>query len=180
MSKWKIDPNHGTAEFKVQHLGIAWVLGQIYGITGDIEFDPASPETAKFNAEIDLNTLTTGQEQRDGHLKSADFFDVVNHPQMKFESTKFEKVDDKNYKLTGNLTIKDTTKEVEIAAQFLGETDKPAMDGTDNMLHVAAFSLHTKLDRRDFGLTWNVDLPGGKVLVGNEVEIEVEFEAIKE
>lgn len=178
MATWKIDTTHATGTFKVKHLGISWVPGYITGISGDINFDPANPELAKFNAELDLNTLTTGLSMRDGHLKGADFFDVEKFPTMKFVSTSMKKIDEVDYLLEGNLTIKDVSKEVEIKAEFLGETDKQNMDGT--ISHVAAFALKTQIDRRDWGLTWNVDLPGGAVLVGNEVYIEVDFEAIRD
>jgi polyisoprenoid-binding protein YceI len=180
MSKWQIDTAHATASFKVKHLGLSWVPGQIYGITGNIEFEPGNLAAAKFDAEIDLTTLTTGQPMRDGHLKSADFFDVEKYPKMQFESTSVTKVDDTHFELVGNLTIKSTAKEVKITGEFLGETDKTATDGSGAILRVAAFTLHTSVDRRDFGLNWNIDLPGGKLLVGNEVEITVEVEAIKQ
>lgn len=178
MTNWKIDTAHATATFKVKHLGISWVPGHLTGISGDISFDPENPEASKFTAELDLTTLTTGLEMRDGHLKGADFFDTEKYPKMKFESSSMKKISETDYLLEGNLTIKDVSKQVEIKAEFLGEADKQNMDGT--MSHVAAFALKTQIDRRDWGLNWNIDLPGGAVLVGNEVYIEVDFEAIRD
>lgn len=177
MAKWKIDTAHATAEFKVKHLGISWVRGQIYGITGDIEFEEDNLEDSKFNGEIDVNTITTGQEQRDGHLKSADFFDVENFPTINFESKGVLGANDNQAKVKGDLTIHGVTKEVELEVTYHGEQIKPNMDGSTDT--VIAFTLETKVDRRDFDLNWNVDIPGGKVMIGNEVEIVVELEAIK-
>lgn len=178
MTKWKIDTAHATAEFKVKHLGIAWVPGTITGISGDISFNTDNLQESNFSAELDLNTISTGLAQRDGHLKSADFFDVEKFPKMTFKSTSVEKKDESNFIIKGNLTIKETTKEVEVMATYHGQTQKPNMD--ESMSTVAAFTLKSKLDRRDFGLNWNVDLPGGKLLVGNDVEINIELEAIAE
>jgi polyisoprenoid-binding protein YceI len=176
MTKWKIDSTHTTASFKVQHLGIAWILGHVYGVTGDIDFDPANVSQAKFAAAIDLNTLTTGNTMRDSHLKSADFFDIENHPQMVFESSGVQQLSENDYEIKGELAIRGAAKPVVVKAKYLGETDKTTMDGS--IVHVAAFSLQTQLDRRDFGLTWNIELPSGKLLVGNEVYINIELEAI--
>lgn len=178
MSQWKIDTAHATAQFKVKHMGLAWVPGHVYGITGDIDFDPANISNAKFSANIDLTTLTTGMAQRDGHLKSADFFDVEKYPNMKFESTSVEKTSENHFIVKGNLTIKETTKEIEVNAEYLGETEKQNMDGTTST--VTSFILSAELDRRDFGLNWNIDLPGGKLLVGNEAHITIDVEAIKQ
>lgn len=177
MANWQIDPTHTTGEFKVQHAGVSWIPGYIRGVVGEIEFDPANPTAAKFSAELDLNTLDTGFGPRDGHLKSPDFFDVAKFPKLKYESASVEAIDATHFKVKGKLTIKDTTKDVELEGEFLGESDKPDMEG--GMARVSAFTLKTQLDRRDYGLNWNVEIPGGKLLVGNEVFITVDVEAIK-
>lgn len=177
MSKWKIDPAHATAQFKAKHLGIAWVPGNMYGISGDINFDPNNPSESTFVAEIDASTLTTGLEQRDMHLKGADFFDVENHPKIKFESSSVESSSENTYIVNGNLTIKGITKEVKLDVKFMGETVKFNQDESTST--IISFSTETEIDRRDFGITWNIDLPGGNLLVGNEVIITVNLEAIK-
>lgn len=177
MAKWKIDPAHATAQFKAKHLGIAWVPGNMYGISGEINFDQNNLSEAKFVAEIDASTLTTGLEQRDMHLKGADFFDVENHPKIKFESSNVESSGENSYLVKGNLTIKGISKEVTLEVVFMGETVKFNQDGTSST--VSSFSTETQIDRRDFGITWNIDLPGGNLLVGNEVVIDVNLEAIK-
>lgn len=178
MANWKIDTQHATADFRAQHLGIAWVKGIITGITGSIELDPENIEASKFEGTLDATTLNTGQEQRDGHLKSADFLDVENYKEIKFVSKSVEKITETNAKVIGDMTIKDTTKEVELDVTFYGTTEKQNMEGA--METVAAFSILTTIDRYDFGINWNVDLPGGKFLVGKEIKIEVNLEAIKE
>lgn len=178
MSKWIIDTAHASAEFKVQHLGLSWLRGQMFGVTGEIEYDPQNPENAKFQGKIDVNTLSTGVEMRDGHLKSADFFDVANYPHIEFMSKSVKMISDKSADVEGDLTIRGTTLPTKIKVDFLGSTEKFEQDGSKK--HVAAFTITTKLNRQDFGLKWNVDLPNGKVLVGNEVEVVVEVEAIEQ
>lgn len=178
MSKWIIDTAHASAEFKVQHLGLSWVRGQIFGVTGEIEYDPQNPAAAQFHGKLDVDTLNTGVEMRDGHLKSADFFDVANHPQIEFVSKDVNMSSDNQADVTGDLTIRGTTLPTNLKVAFLGVTEKFEQDGSSH--NVAAFTITAKLNRQDFGLKWNVDLPGGKVLVGNEVEIVVEVEAIEQ
>ncbi len=176
MSKWIIDPAHSTANFSVKHLGFAKVSGSIFGVNGEIEFDPENPNAAKFSGVIDVTTLNTGVEQRDGHLKSDDFFDVENYPEMKFES-KSVTADGDKATIVGDLTIKDVTKEIKLEADLLGVGEKDMGEGAEE---VAAFVLKTKVNRYDFGLEWNMELPSGHLLVGKEVEIEVNVEAVKE
>ena len=169
---------HTSAEFKVQHLGFAWVKGTIYGISGEIQFEPGKIAEAAFNGKLDVSTLTTGNEQRDGHLKGADFFDLENYPEIKFSTKSVEETSENSAKVTGDLTIKDTTKEVELDVKFNGTGTKMGNEG--ETLTVASFSITSKLNRYDFGLTWNVELPGGKLLVGKDVELSIEVEAIQE
>lgn len=175
MTKWEIDPAHSSANFSIQHLGFAKVSGTIFGVGGNIAFDPENPNDAEFNGVLDVKTLTTGVEQRDGHLKSDDFFDVENYPEITFTSKSVEASED-TAKIRGDLTIKGVTKEVELEADLLGIGEKDMGEGP---VEVAAFVLRTKVNRYDFGLEWNMELPSGKLLVGKEVTIEVNIEAVK-
>lgn len=178
MSNWKIDTAHASVDFKVKHLGLSFVRGQISGVSGEITFDPENISSSKFKGEIDISTITTGVEYRDGHLKSPDFFDIGTYPSAKFESAEIIEGSEEGFKVKGNLTIKDTTKEVIIDVTFLGTTESYKEDGSIDT--VAGFSGSTNFNRQDFGLSWNVDLPNGKVLVGNEVELTIDVEAIKQ
>ena len=181
MAKWTIDTTHASATFKVQHLGISWVRGQVFGMKGEIEYDPTNIESTKFDGTLDVNTITSGNEMRDGHLKSADFFDVANFPEIKFLSKSVSKVDETHAKVTGDLTIKDVTKEVVLDIEFHGVSQRPsAIDPEGKERDVAAFTAKTKVNREEFGLKWNMDLANGKVLVGNEVELTIELEGGKQ
>jgi polyisoprenoid-binding protein YceI len=177
MANWKIDTNHAFAEFSAKHLGISWVHGSMHNITGTVEFDPEKPEQAKFKGEIDTTTLNSGFEMRDNHLKGADFLNIEEFPKLNFESTETQIHGDHAH-VKGKLTIKGVTKEVELEGTFNGIQDKPAEDGS--VTTVAAFTLATEIDRRDFDMNWNVNLPGGGLLVGNEIMITVDIEAIRE
>jgi polyisoprenoid-binding protein YceI len=178
MAKWNIDTAHASATFKVQHLGISWVRGQVFGMKGEVNYDPENIEATTFNGTLDVATVNSGNEMRDGHLKSPDFFDVANYPEIKFVSKSVSKVDENHAKVTGDLTIKDVTKEVVLDVEFHGINKRPsAIDPEGQERDVAAFSAKTNLNRNDYGLKWNMDLANGMVLVGNEVELFIEIEA---
>ena len=178
MAKWQIDTAHAFAEFKVKHMGIAWVTGHMFGVTGDIDYDPENPSQAKFNGKLDATTITTGNEMRDGHLKSDDFLDVDKHQFIEFKSTSVKLDGENDSKVKGELTIRGVTKEVELWVTFEGTIQKPNQEG--GMDTVAAFMLTTTIDRKDFGLDWNMELPGGNWMVGDNVDIRVDVEAIQQ
>jgi polyisoprenoid-binding protein YceI len=177
MNTWSIDSAHSAANFKVQHRGIAWVTGQMVGIKGEINFDTNNIEGSSFKGSIDASSINTGLEMRDGHLKSDDFFNVEQYPEIKFESTAITKLSDTKFKMDGSLTIRDVTKDVTWDVEYLGETEKQNEDGSVEL--VSAFSATTKIDRTDYGLNWNMELPGGSWLVGNDIKIEVNLEATR-
>jgi polyisoprenoid-binding protein YceI len=177
MSKWQIDSQHSSAKFSVQHLGVSWVSGQIFGVSGEIDFEPGQIEQAAINAKLDAATITTGNEQRDGHLKSPDFLDVENYKEVTFVSKSVKKLAEDKAILTGDLTIKDVAREVDLEVRFLEAGIKPGQDGSSQ--NVAGFLATAEINREDFGLKWNMDLSNGKVLVGNTVKIEIEVEALK-
>ncbi|MFA5667733.1 MAG: YceI family protein [Balneolaceae bacterium] len=170
--KWVIDPTHSEITFKVKHLMISNVKGEFTKFDASINGEDFTKSTISVN--IDASSISTNNEDRDTHLKSADFFEVEKFPAIKFESTSFKKVDDDEYKLVGNLTIKDTTKEITLDAEFGGFMKDPY--GNEK----AGFSVEGKLSRKDFGLNWNAALEAGGVMVGNEVKISAEVQFVKQ
>lgn len=174
MALWNIDTTHAQANFAARHMMITTVRGSFNSITGTINFDPANPSAASVEAIIDTTSMSsTGNEQRDGHLKSPDFLDIEKFPTITFKSTKVEgKAGSGEAKITGDLTIKGVTKSVVLDAEFLGQGQSPF--GTT----VAGFNGKTKINREDFGLNWNMALEAGGWLVSKEVTIELDVEAV--
>jgi polyisoprenoid-binding protein YceI len=174
MAKWNIDTAHASAEFAAKHMMITTVRGGFKSVTGTIDFDPANPSQASVEATIDTASLSsTGVEQRDNHLKSADFLDIENFPTITFKSTKVEpNADGTSAKVTGDLTIRGVTRTEVLDAEFLGQINSPFGDVR------AGFAGTTKINREDYGLTYNMALEAGGWLVGKEVSISLEVEAI--
>lgn len=168
---YEIDPAHSQVGFKVRHLMVSWVRGSFGTFSGQIEFDAKAPNKSSVSATIDPSTISTGNAQRDGHLKSPDFFDVAKFASITFKSKRFEGKGGK-YTLTGDLTLHGVTKEVVLAVEGLTAESR---DDWGN-LRVGATAT-TKLARKDFGLTWNKAVETGGVVVGDEVEITLEIEA---
>jgi polyisoprenoid-binding protein YceI len=177
MNTWTIDAAHSTASFKVQHRGIAWVTGQMVGVKGEINFDEEKIENSSFKGTIETSTINTGLEMRDGHLKSDDFFNVEKFPEIKFESNSITKLGEATFAMMGNLTLRDVTNEVAWDVAYLGETEKTNDDGSVELVN--AFTATTTIDRTDYGLNWNMELPGGNWLVGHDIKIEVNLEATR-
>ena len=169
---WKLDPSHTLVEFSAKHLMITTVKGRITDIEGAIEADEQNVENSSVEVTLNAASIDTRTEQRDNHLRSADFLHVELFPSIKFRSTKVEG-DKQEFKLTGDLTIRDVTKPVTLNVTFEGQTKDPW--GGERI----GFSASGKIDRRDFGLTWNQLLETGGLAVGNEIKINVEVEAIK-
>jgi polyisoprenoid-binding protein YceI len=168
-TKWVTDPAHSELMFKVKHLMITNVKGEFKDFTAEINGDDF--RNASVKASIDTSSVFTNSTDRDNHLRSADFFDVENHPTMTFESTSFKKLDDDRYKLKGRLKIKEVSNEVELDVEFGGIIKDPW--GQEK----AGFSFEGKINRRDWGLNWNAALESGGVLVSDEVKLsgEVQF-----
>lgn len=169
---WTIDPAHTTVEFSVKHLMISTVRGHFGAVTGTIVLDEQDPTASTVTAEIDVTSIDTRQEQRDAHLRSPDFFDVETFPAIRFQSTRIER-DGDDYNVVGQLTIRDVTREVVLHTSDEGRGGDPW--GGQR----AAFSATTKVDRREFGLNWNQALEAGGVLVGNDIKISLEVQAVK-
>ncbi len=169
---WVLDPTHSEVTFKVKHMMISNVKGEFKEVSAKI--DGENFETSKITATVNAGSIFTNNEDRDNHLKSADFFDAEKYATLSFEGTSFDKVDDDEYKLTGLLTIKDVIKEVTFDVEFGGIGKDPW--GNEK----AGFSLQGKINRKDWGLNWNAALETGGVLVSEEVKIQAEVQFVKE
>ncbi len=174
VSTWKIDPAHSVAEFKVKHMMISNVKGRFTGVSGTLYLDENNVANSRVAASIDASSIATGDAQRDGHLKSPDFFDAEQYPTLTFRSTRIVPDGDGELKATGELTIHGVAREVTFAVE--GPT-APAKDPWGNTR--VAISATTKVNRRDFGLTWNAVLETGGILVGDEVTITLDVQFIK-
>ncbi len=172
-STWNIDPAHSGAEFKVKHMMIANVRGKFSGISGVLHRVEADDTESTLEVSIDVSTVNTQDAQRDGHLKSPDFFYVEQFPAMTFKSTHIQKKGD-GFAVTGDLTIRDVTKPVVLNVE---EVSEPAKDPWGNTR--IGLTATAKINRKDFGLTWNTTLEAGGVLVGEEVAITLDVQFIK-
>ncbi len=173
-TRWKIDPAHSEVGFAAKHMMISTVRGRFSEVSGFIDFDEDTPNDSKIDVEIGVASVDTRQEPRDNHLRSADFFDAESHPVMKFVSTKVDHVKGNEYKVTGDLTIRNTTKPVTLEASFEGVHPDP-WGGTR-----AGFTATGKINRHDFGLNWNATIEAGGVVVGPEIKIQLDIQAVKQ
>ena len=171
---WKIDPSHTRAGFSVRHMMIANVHGQFENVTGTVDFNEADPARSSVDVQIEVASLTTRDEKRDAHLRSADFFDAEKYPYITFKSRRVEKLGDNHGRLIGDLTMRGITHEVALDVEYAGLAKSPW--GTTS----AGFNAQTKVNRKDWGLNWNVALETGGVLVGDTVNIEIEAEIVKQ
>jgi polyisoprenoid-binding protein YceI len=171
MAKWVIDKAHSEIGFEVKHMMVSKVRGHFDSYDAEIEADDLTDLTnAKISFAFDVASIYTKLEDRDNHLKSADFFDAEKYPKITFQSTEIKKTGDSEYEVTGNLTIKDVTKPVTFEVEFNGKGKNPWG------VEVYGFEAETKINREDFGLTWNAVLETGGVLVGKDVKIKAELE----
>jgi len=169
---WKLDPAHTLVEFSVKHLMITTVKGRITDVDGTIHTDERDPRNSSVEATLKGASMDTRSDQRDQHLRSGDFLDTEQFPEIRFRSTKIEGDKDR-FKLTGALTIRDVTREVTLDVEYGGRTRDPW--GGERV----GFSANGKIDRRDFGLIWNQALETGGVAVGHDIKINIEVEAVK-
>ncbi len=175
-TKWNIDPTHSMTEFSARHMMITTVKGTIPELRGVVTIDENSPENSSVEVELDADSITTRSADRDTHLRSADFLDVDNFPTISFRSTRVDGASMKagtNFRVVGELSIRGVTREVTLDATFEGSGRDPW--GGDRV----SFAAQTKIDRREFGLTWNSTLEAGGVLVSNEIRISLEVQAVK-
>lgn len=170
---WQIDPGHTEVGFSVKHLMISTVRGRFSGVRGTIVLDASDLSRSTVEAEIDAATIDTREEKRDGHLRSPDFFDAEKFPTITFRSRRVESLGSNRLRITGDLTIRDVTREVVLEGTDEGRGRDPW--GGDR----AAFSATGTVDRREFGLTWNQALETGGVLVSNDIKLTIEAQAVK-
>lgn len=174
MNTYQLDPIHSSVSFSVKHMMIAKVHGSFEKVSGTFIYDKNNPEAARAEAVIEAASINTREPDRDNHLKSADFFDVLKYPQLTFKSKSVVSSDAGELKVTGDLTIKGITKEVTLLAE------KPSDELKDPYGNLKiGLSATTKIKRKDFGLTWNAVLEAGGVLVGDEVSINLDLQFAK-
>ncbi|HML21922.1 MAG TPA: YceI family protein [Aggregatilinea sp.] len=171
---WQIDNAHSAVQFTVRHMMISNVRGMFDKFEGTVDLDENNPENTTVHVVIDTASINTRQEQRDNHLRSGDFFDAENYPQMVFESTRVERTGEDTAKLHGNLTIRNITKPVVLDVEYVGQAKSPW--GTTS----AGFNASAKINRKDWDLTWNQGLETGGVLVGDDIKINIELELVKQ
>ena len=171
MTKWNVDASHTNVSFSVKHMVVSKVKGSFGKVEGTIEGNPEDLTGAKIDFKIDVATINTNSEDRDNHLRSADFFETEVHPQITFVSTDIVNKGDDEYDLTGDITIKGITKKITFKTEYEGKGKNPW--GVD----VVAFEAKGKVSRKDFGLTWNQALETGGVLVGDDIKIAIDIQA---
>ena len=167
MTLWNIDPTHSEVNFKVKHLVVSTVTGHFKNFTATIESEKEDFSDARVAFDADINSIDTKNEQRDGHLKSPDFFAAAEHPKMSFVSTSVKPISDYELQVTGNLTMRGVSKEIVLDVIYNGTV--AGFNGSN----VAGFEIRTKLNRFDFGLQWNAVTEAGGIVVSNEVKIEI-------
>ncbi|HSP21593.1 MAG TPA: YceI family protein [Planococcus sp. (in: firmicutes)] len=170
MKKWTVDPAHSEIGFSVKHMMISKVKGSFTSFEAEVEANEEDLAGALIDFKIDITSINTNNEDRDNHLRSADFFDAENHPHIMFTANDIVKKNDE-YELTGDLTIKGVTRSATFEVEYGGKGTNPWG------VEVVAFNAESKINRKDFGLTWNQALETGGVLVGEDIKISLELQA---
>jgi len=182
MATWFFEPGHTAAMFSARHMMVTYVRGHFKNVSGSLVFDPERPTQSSVEVKIDAGSIWTGEPQRDTHLRSADFLDVENHPQITFKGDQVQVVGARDYILRGALTIRGVSRDVELNVSYLGQWRTPWWeDGVDKGPKVrAGFVAKTRINRHDFGVSWNDVVDKGGVVVGNMIDITIDAEAILE
>lgn len=173
MTIWNIDPSHSEIQFKVKHLVISTVTGRFNSFSGKAETNGEDFENAKITFEADIDSIFTNNADRDAHLKSDDFFNAEKFPKISFESSSFKKTGDSSYKLTGNLTMRDVTKEVALDVEFGGMVTDPYGQTK------AGFEISGAVSRKEFGLNWNAITEAGSVVVADNIALQLNVQLVK-
>jgi polyisoprenoid-binding protein YceI len=173
-TKWILDPTHADVQFKVRHMMVSTVTGHFKQFNATVETQGDDISTAKVHFTADMSSITTNNEQRDGHLLSGDFFDVENHPQLIFEGGKMEKTGDENYRIAGTLTMRGVTKPITLDVEYGGMVQDPW--GNTRV----GFEINGKLNRKDYGVSWSAVTEAGGLVVADEVKLHANVEFIKE
>ena len=182
MSKWTFEPGHTAAEFSARHMMITNVRGHFKDVHGTLSFDPGNPGQSYVDVVIDARKIWSGEPARDDHLRSADFLDVENFPEIRFHGDQVAVIGEVDYRVTGNLMIRGITRPVTLDVHYLGQWQTPWWeDGVDKGPKTrAGFVARATINRQDFGVSWNGTLDKGGIVVGNDVEITIDAEAILE
>jgi polyisoprenoid-binding protein YceI len=180
MPRWILEPGHTEAQFRARHMMVTWVSGLFKDIHGEMELDLDDPMSTSFRGEIDATGLWTGEEERDAHLRTPDFFDVETHPKITFEGRFTERTGDTTFKAVADLAIRGNRLGVPLDVLYLGQWETPFWVGDENRgtLHRVGYHAATRINRHDFGVSWQDELPGGGVVVSNEIAVELNVEAI--
>jgi polyisoprenoid-binding protein YceI len=180
MALWIFEPGHTEVEFRARHMMVTWVRGLFKDVHGSLDLDFDRPLEATFRGEIAAAGVWTGQQERDEHLRSADFFDVEHHPNITFSGRFAERTGDTAFKGTADLTIRGVTRAVPLDVGYLGEWRTPFWVGDENKgeLRRIGFEALARVNRHDFGVSWQDELPRGGVVVGNEIQLFLDAEAI--
>ena len=170
---WNIDTAHSGIGFSVRHMVVSKVRGRFAKFAGTLHIEDADVARSEATVTVDAASIDTGVPDRDAHLRSPEFFDVEKFPELRFRSKRVEKIDDVRYRLVGDLTIRDVTREVSLDVDYGGRAKDPW--GNERV----GFAGKTSIDRRDFGLSWNQLLETGGILVGDRVDIDIEIEGVR-
>lgn len=182
MAKWFFEPGHTAAEFCARHMMVTFVRGHFKNVRGTLEFDEKNPDGGATEVVIDTRGLWTGEKDRDAHLKSKDFLDVERFPEIRFRGATTKRTGAYDWTVAGELTIRGVTRPVELDVHYLGCWQTPWWEGNENKgpKTRAGFTAHTRINRHDFGVSWNSPLDGGGLVVGDDVDITIDVEAIRE
>jgi polyisoprenoid-binding protein YceI len=182
MATWLFEPGHTAAEFRARHMMVSWVRGHFKDVHGSLEFDPDNPAQLSIEATIQAEKLWTGEPQRDDHLRSGDFLDAGKHPAISFKSTGSQCVGASDYKVQGDLTIRGVNRPVVLDMHYLGKWSTPYWTdaGDTGPVTRVGFVGQTRINRHDFGVSWNGQLDRGGVVVSDEVFIKLDIEALLE
>ena len=182
MARWTFEPGHTAVGFRARHMMVTWVRGHFKDVHGTMEFDIATPADAQVQVVIDVSKLWTGESDRDAHLKSADFFDAASYPRILFTSKKVEQVAATQYKVLGDLTIRGVTRREVLDVHYLGEWETPYWEDGQNKGPVtrAGFTATTTINRQDYNVSWNSSIARNGIVVGNEIIIDIDVEALKD
>ena len=182
MATWTFEPGHTAAEFSVRHMMVSHVRGHFKNVRGSLTFNPENLQDFSMAVTIDAKEIWTGDSDRDGHLRSADFLDVDNYPEITFSGDQVEIDGPHDYTVTGDLTIRGITHQVVLAVRFLGQWETPWWEGDEDKgpKTRAGFVATTRINRHDFSVSWNDTLEKGGIVVGDWVDITIDAEAIHE
>ena len=180
MGTWIFEPGHTEAGFRARHMMVTWVRGLFKDVRGSVEFDPERFLDTTFEGRMEATKIWTGEPERDAHLRSADFFDVENHPEITFRGRLAERIGAASFKAEADLTIRGTTRPVTMDVAWLGEWSTPFWEGDENRgeMRRIGFEGTTRVNRHEFGVSWQDEIPGGGVVVSNEIDVVLDIEAI--